>query len=671
MSVSSNKKRKLSSTERNNKHKSVFQLDDNKISKNEPCQPQTIPPIPIITNEWVSASKTRNFILKDPILDWLNLYGVKKGFVPDDKHPSYDKRLDFGKFIMGQGNAFEALIMTKLKDKFGTSLVEVKPNSFTIRMKDTLNLMKSGTPFIAQGMIFDSISKTYGIPDLIVRSDYLNQLTENPVISIKQQGSNFNIGWHYRIVDIKFSTLKLKANFTTLLNVGSQKAYKAQMYVYNNCLAHIQGFNPGKSYLLGRGWEATKKGTLYCSGSPFSKLGVVDFKDDDIDVCDDAIQAITWWRRLSSNGESWNIFPEPSVPELYPNMSNDSSAGWDGVKSNLAKLLKEITLIWQAGPSARESAHASNVYTWDNPDCCADILGISGPKMKPMVDKVLKVNKGSDPILPVKIQSDMYDWRTPHREFFIDFENVTSIFNLEDNTCNMIYMIGIGWIDKDKWNYKAIVTNGLDIKQEEIIIREFLNMIGTIADVDICPGCNSEIIFSRNHHECAKCSWKYCSSVGWWDGLQQCKCTEFTVEKEYPIKLYHYSQAESSMLNKALGKIKFDDSAGDKRLVDIKTRIQLCDLFKLIKEEPVIVRGALDFSLKSIVSALKEQGKINVSYDVCKVKSGCDGLLAAIVAASQTEVSFREHDLICASIEYNEKDCKSLYEILNFFRSSM
>ena len=34
----------------------------------------------IIDDSWISASSTRNFMLKDPILDWLDMYGEKKGY---------------------------------------------------------------------------------------------------------------------------------------------------------------------------------------------------------------------------------------------------------------------------------------------------------------------------------------------------------------------------------------------------------------------------------------------------------------------------------------------------------------------------------------------------------------------------------------------------------------
>ena len=45
--------------------------------------------------EWVSASKGRNFVLGQQLLDWLDMYGRRKGFVRDDRDPDYDERFDF------------------------------------------------------------------------------------------------------------------------------------------------------------------------------------------------------------------------------------------------------------------------------------------------------------------------------------------------------------------------------------------------------------------------------------------------------------------------------------------------------------------------------------------------------------------------------------------------
>ena len=61
----------------------------------------------------MSASKTRNFLLRDPVLDWLNLYGKGNGFVRDDQVDGYDERTDFTQFIFSKGHDFEAAPITR------------------------------------------------------------------------------------------------------------------------------------------------------------------------------------------------------------------------------------------------------------------------------------------------------------------------------------------------------------------------------------------------------------------------------------------------------------------------------------------------------------------------------------------------------------------------------
>src|SRR3990167_2180530 len=64
---------------------------------------------------WVSATDTRNFLLQDPLLDWLDLYGEKNGFKRDTDLPGYDARTDFTQFIFGKTREFEAAVIAYLK----------------------------------------------------------------------------------------------------------------------------------------------------------------------------------------------------------------------------------------------------------------------------------------------------------------------------------------------------------------------------------------------------------------------------------------------------------------------------------------------------------------------------------------------------------------------------
>lgn len=599
--------------ESKNDEKSTISVPNNTNSS----LPSNRPEIPLLTNEWVKASSTRNYAMNDPLIDWLKMHGKKAGFVEDSKLSGYDQRLDFQDFIVHQGTKFEENVMVRLKEKFPNDLVIIPSNGAPFEMKETLDAMARGVPLIAQGHIWDSTFRFHGHPDLLVRSDYLNKLVECPVISDRVEGCLFSPNWHYRIVDVKFATLRLKADLTTLLAQGSTKAFKTQLAVYHLCLQHMQKFEAPRAYLLGRGWEGTKKGQTLYSEDPFSKLGVVDFANADSEAIDEALQATLWLRLCSKQGHSWKVFPHPSVPELYPNMSNDHISGWDHAKKRIAVQLKEISLLWQCGFSARQDAHNQGIFTWDSPDLTAKILGINGPKLGPTVDKILKANRSETTTIS-KISSSLYEWRTPACEFFLDVESVSSARSIKSGAGSLVYLVGIGWMEDEKWAHTTFVTEKLDVEAEKDMISAFLNFL-----ID-------------------------------------------RTKKQKTIKLYHYAHADQTLLSRC-----FDRTVLNKKQNSIVKKIEWCDLYKIVRDEPICLKGSLDFGLKSIVSALSAQGKINVSYKDGHIQSGMDGFMAAVSASSQTNVPFSEHELIRETIKYNEIDCKALQEILFYFRKEL
>ena len=58
--------------------------------------------------------------------------------------------------------------------------------------------------------------------------------------------------FHYRVFDIKYSTLNLAANGKFILNNPKFNAYKSQLYIYNEALGHMQGYTPTETYIIGR-----------------------------------------------------------------------------------------------------------------------------------------------------------------------------------------------------------------------------------------------------------------------------------------------------------------------------------------------------------------------------------------------------------------------------------
>ena len=75
----------------------------------------TIPSTSEDWQAWVSATDTRNFLLQDPLLDWLELYGENNGFQRDTDLPGYDPRTDFTKFLFEKTRPFEAAVTAYLK----------------------------------------------------------------------------------------------------------------------------------------------------------------------------------------------------------------------------------------------------------------------------------------------------------------------------------------------------------------------------------------------------------------------------------------------------------------------------------------------------------------------------------------------------------------------------
>ncbi len=593
-------------------------------------------------SRWTSASSTRNWILNDPILDWLSMYHEiieKKSPVVRNEiitsrgtshHPT-----SFTSFIMSQGKKFETHLINYLFRELPTGWIVDIGGELNARsqekFEETIQEMKKGTRIIHSGVLRNYYNKTYGIPDLLIRSDVFGDIFNQEVISPNERCKRaplLNTSYHYRVVDIKFCTLKLSSDGVHLLNCGSIPAYKSQLFIYNQALSVIQGYDSGKAYILGRGWKYTCKNKNYQGNDALDKLGVIDYHSRDKKYSHLTNQAIRWLNTLKHRGEKWSINTpvHKRKRELFPNMSNRADGKWHSTKQKIADQDGEISNVWHLGVKHRKMSHQKKIYSWKDPRFSTSQVGMKGKKIPPLIDKILETNRGSDLISPSVISHNVLGWRDSCLDLFVDFETVNNtltdfhtIPNIEDTS--MIFMIGLGRFNsQNRWIYKNWTANRLSKDEEKRVCQEMVRYITRLS--------------SREEVDLKD------------------------------IKVWHYSHAEKGWWNKAMKR--------NSSLPDLKW----CDLLQLFHQTPITIKGCLGFGLKGVANQMFNHGMIGVTYNPEEHSNCLDGASAMVAAyraqrdCDERETDLPTHTLIHEMIKYNEMDCRVVGEILRYLRNN-
>lgn len=581
------------------------------------------------TDQWISATQTRNYLLKDPILDWLQHYGESAGFKSDTSNSDYDPRMDHNLFVFAKAKEFESKVVELLGEGHSLKVI-CKSDSDTARLDYALKTyyaMVEGVDIIYRGVLFNPENGTYGVPDLLIRSDVLKDLFPNSISEAISSIPAPDLGtelWHYCVTDIKFTTLELRVD-GTLSDRGSVPAFKAQMHIYNEALGRLQGYLPERSYLLGRSCKAAKgKGSIRCD----ERLGVINHNNTEISgiaLSDLVNNAIDWIRRLKKYGAAWKIIPIPTVNELYPNATNKEDFPWHAAKKEILNSLEELTMLPEVGITARKKGHDLGIYKWTDKSLSAETLGLSGDKAK-RLNAVLKANKesGVDSLQPSRVLSNRVEWYPKSQlEFYVDFETVNDLdddFSTfpEKGGTPLIYMIGCGHMQDETWMFKSFVVNSLSHNEEARIIDTW------IAHMDN---------------------------------------TTASLSPEHSPLIFHWSPAETSMYA----------TARQRHTVRKWPDLNWYDVLnKVIKTEPVVIQGCLDFGLKSIASEFYRKSFIDTEW-----KDGPTGGLQAMVGAwfcsresKRLGIPMSDLELMREIADYNNVDCKVISEILTYLRDN-
>ena len=589
-------------------------------------------------DEWVAASSTRNHVLDDPLLDWLDRYGESKGFEQDRT----DARTDFLGFIFRKGVEFERAVVQHLR---GLGVGEVRTlsseDSSLTPSRDlglafaTWDAMADGVAIIDQGVLRDPEHRMYGMPDLLVRSDVLAELFPEALSSqaAAVAAPDLDIGnCHYVVVDIKYTTLSLLAS-GKLSNSGSPVAYKVQVHVYNRALGRVQGYVPPAAFLLGRGWKQTAGDTPIRVGDCMSRLGPVehDEKTPGGSLGQRADAAAGWIRRMRRDGDSWDVLPTPSVEELRPHAGGDSGV-WGSRVKRIVEVGGDLTVLHRVGVDSRRKANASGLFDWRDKRVTAAALGVKGASMAPRLQKLLDVNRTPGPVVrPDRVEAARSSWiDTPPLEFYVDFETVNDI---DDDFSTipakggqpLVFMVGCGHIEDGEWRFECFIADQLTESAEAVVIEQWLSHMTAVRD-RLDPGARP--------------------------------------------KVYHWSSAERASLETAY-------NAAVKRHGDRGKRWATPRWFdflsQVIRKEPVVVRGAHGFGLKAITSALHDAGLVETRWQT----GPTDGLGAMVGAwwcqhevAQERAGRLLDIDLMKEIRAYNEVDCKAMMEIVRYLREN-
>jgi hypothetical protein len=303
--------------------------------------------------------------------------------------------------------------------------------------------------------------------DLLIRSDVLAKLCP-AAFSGEPEGAasvaapgicTRDAPYHYRAVDIKFTTLELTQD-----GEASRKhlLYMVQNRIYNEALGKTQGYTPPASYLLGR--------------DLFTALARVTHDNPELRRL--ALEGAAWIRRVSAEGASWRPIPSPTVPELRPNMKAWADLDWHRAKQEIADAQHDLTLLPYINPERRARALARGITRWDDPAFSAEVVGLGGTADGRRIDAVLAANRppAESAIIPQTIVSNVGNWRTPGPiECFVVLQAVTDQMDdfsrlPERGGTEMVFMVNWGWFDRGgQWHARQFVARDLSAEAESAL----------------------------------------------------------------------------------------------------------------------------------------------------------------------------------------------------------
>lgn len=566
--------------------------------------------------DWISGTSVANHLIKDPVIDWLNLYHSKFGLnnaritrnsIKKIKSINNNRNINQSPkdVLFKNGLLFEAEIYNLIKEKFSSNeFVNLKSKDRNDDdFNSTCSAIKNRIPIICQAYMRSNKLRWDGVADLLVRSDFINQITGFRVLEDDEiYDTNNNL--YYVVVDIKWSHITLCVDGKTIRNSGRARAYKGQLLIYNTILGDIQGYIPTKAYILPKSWNINNdKPTC----TLLSRLGIVDFVERDNEYVPKTLKAVNWVRNVRENGSGWTPLA-PAIKEMCCNACNQDD-NWSKVKTDILTQTRDVTQIWMLSADHRDLLFDKGIKRWDQQ---FDISFFKDKRRK-IIENILNVNRLDSNVDVIFDKLDnRLGWLVPsENDLFVDYETISSEF-VEFGTSNLkdtfIFMVGI--LTKNK-NFTNFTSSEYQSASEFQVMFDFKNFI-------------------------------------------QSRIDEYPSQ---PLRIFHWGCVERTLL------VDFCN----RHHVNWKSTFDMViwvDMYEVFTNSAIAVRGSLCYKLKEIAKAMHKLGIVKTVWSSDGV---ADGLSAMIDAIQYYKVD--KNNAKMESIRhYNKIDCTVLSEIVEYLR---
>lgn len=397
----------------------------------------------------------RNHILKDPIIDWLNIQESLNNNYKRDNNTFYKD------FILKEWDEYKKKFLEIIKQKTNKKI------PINTSVEKTKEMILTKEDLILGGKL--RYKDMFVYCDIIISIDLFisifPKIKNYPLHLIKNE---------YILINLSYSTLNFKNDLKECLNEGVLLYKKCILYAFSKCIEDLQGYKP-KTFIIGKDY--------YYKKTKLPNEEFISFVKHDTKIVNKFLNAYQWICLLRNNFNNLKIDEYPSHKELYPNMNNKDS-DWENEKLKIANKIKEITLVWNITYDERCKLHKKNIFSWDDPKLLTEL---KESKKKNIQERMIHMNKNDDILIyPRKNVSTPLKEILQEKEtnnIFFDVESFLTIdekvdfFNKNKNYKTPIIAI-LGFYYKEKFNEFTIQS--FNIHEESVIVKRFSEKLWNI-----------------------------------------------------------------------------------------------------------------------------------------------------------------------------------------------